>query len=544
MHWVDEGLVEAEQHTQAAGELPQDLGEAHALIAQLLEQADAREQQIDSKQHEIESKQQQIDQLQHMLSVLRRYVFGRRSEKAAPVVAEQGVLPFAAAAGAVALAGSDEQESQPSVEVRGHQRRSHPGRKPLPADLPVEIVEISPADEDLVCTCCEQQKRRIGEDITQTLDYRPAAFFIREYVRPKYACPHCQQGVIQAALPARPIEKGRPEPGVLAHVVTSKYADHLPLYRIEQIFARHGITVSRGLLAQWNGAVADLLTPLAAAIHHQVLQSRWIQSDDTTVKVQQAEGEYRTGHMWVYRGERGDQVYDFDWHRNKASPSRMLGGYRGYLQVDAAPAYDDIFATQAQIIEVGCWAHARRYFKDAELTAGTDAKQIVLWIGELYGVEKHAREHGLDEAQRLETRQRQARPILQRIERQLQQLRLRALPKSPLGEAITYALNQWTALNRYTDDGALEIDNNGAERAIKPIVIGRKNWMFIGSEAAAKRTAVLLTLVNTCKAHQINPFEYLRDVIERVCTHPMSRIDELTPRQWKRLRQAASAAAA
>ncbi len=524
--------------------LPHDLGDAHALIAELFQQIEARQEQIDSKQHEIDSKQQQIEskqekieRLEHMLYLLRRHVFGRRSEKAAPVVAEQGVLPFAAAAGEVVSNASDESAAPADVEVRGHKRKPHPGRKPLPADLPVEIVEITPADQDLICKCCEQQKVRIGVDTTQALDYRPASFFIREYVRPKYACPSCQQGVLQATLPARPIEKGRPEPGVLAHVVTSKYADHLPLYRIEQIFWRHGIEVSRGLLSQWNGAVADLLVPLAKAVHQQVLQSRWIQSDDTKVKVQEAERVYRNGHMWVYRGEFGDVVYDFDWQRNKGSPSRMLAGWGGYLQVDAAPAYDEIFASNERILEVGCWAHARRYFKDAELTAPSEAKQIVVWIGELYGLEKRAKENGLSEAQRLELRQQQARPILKRIKARLEELRAQALPKSPLGEAITYALNQWMALNRYTEHGALEIDNNGAERGIKPIVIGRKNWMFIGSEAAAKRTAVLLTLVNTCKAHQVNPFEYLRDVIERVNTHPAKRVEELTPRLWKQLRQ-------
>lgn len=524
--------------------LPQDLGGAHTLIAELVQQIESRDQQIDSKQQQLDSKQQQIERLEHMLHLLRRHVFGRRSEKAAPVVAEQGVLPFAAAAGEVAPAANDESSAATPIEVRSHKRKPHPGRKPLPADLPVEIVEILPADVDLICKGCEQQKVRIGADTTQTLDYRPASFFIREYVRPKYACPSCQQGVMQGLLPARPIEKGRPEPGVLAHVVDSKYGYHLPLYRVVQIFAQHGIEVSRGLLSQWNGAVADLLTPLAQAVHRQVLQSRWIQSDDTRVQVQEAERVYRNGHIWVYRGELGDQVYDFDWLRNKASPSRMLAGYRGYLQVDAAPAFDDIFASNAQIIEVGCWAHARRYFKDAELTAPTEAKQMVLWIGELYGLEKYARENALSEAQRLELRQQQARPILKRIGKRLEELRAQALPKSPLGEAVTYALNQWTALNRYTEHGALEIDNNGAERALKPIVIGRKNWMFIGSEAAAKRTAVLLTLVNTCKAHQLNVFEYLRDVIERVSTHPMSRIDELTPREWRRLRQPSTAAAA
>ena len=520
--------------------MPQDLSGAHALIAELVQKIDTRDQQIEdhqqqiqAHQEQIESKQQRIEGLEHTLYLLRRYVFGRRSEKAAPVVAEQGVFSFAA--GAVAPAASDE-SAAPAVEVSSHKRKRHPGRKPLPADLPVEIVEIVPADEDLICACCEQKKVRIGADTTQTLDYKPASFFAREYVRPKYACPSCQQGVVQAPLPTRPIEKGRPEPGVLAHVVTSKYADHLPLYRQVQIFSRHGIEVSRGLLSQWNGAVADLLAPLAKAVHDQVLTSRWVQCDDTRVKVE-ADREYHIGYMWVYRGEEGDQAYDFDWKRNKASPTRMLGGYRGYLQADAAPAFDDVFAANPHIIEVGCWAHARRYFKDAELTAPSEAKQIVRWIGELYGLEKHAKEKAFDEAQRLELRQQQARPILKRIKARLDELHLQMLPKSPLGEAVTYARNQWTALERYTEHGALDIDNNGAERAIKPIVIGRKNWMHIGSEDAAKRTAVLLTLVNTCKAYQINVFDYLRDVIDRVSTHPMSRIEELTPRLWKQLQQ-------
>lgn len=547
--------------------LPHDLGDAHALISELLQRIEGHQQQIDgkqseletkqqeleSKQHEIESKQQQIEskqqqieRLEHMLHLLRRYVFGRRSEKAAPVVAEQGVLSFMVAAGATAAGASDEAaggQASDGVEVRGHKRKPHPGRKPLPADLPVEIVEITPADVDLVCACCEQPKVRIGADTTQALDYKPASFFIREYVRPKYACASCQQGVIQAEMPARPIEKGRPEPGVLAHVVTSKYADHLPLYRIEQIFWRHGIAVSRGLLSQWNGATADLLTPLAKSVQDQLMESRWVQSDDTRVRVQQAEGEYRNGHMWVYRGERGEVVYDFTWLRNRDGPLRMLAGYRGYLQADAAPAYDDVYARHPQIVEVGCWAHARRYFKESEQTSPSEAKQIVAWIGELYGLEKCAKESGFDEAQRLELRRERARPILRRIAARLNELQLEVLPKSPLGEAVTYARNQWTALERYTEHGALEIDNNGAERAIKPIVIGRKNWMHIGNEAAAARTAVLLTLVNTCKAHQVNVFEYLRDVIERVSTHPMSRITELTPRIWKQLRQIEAPAA-
>jgi transposase len=508
--------------------LPADLPSAHQLIEELVTQ--------------LSDIEQENQRLQHRLSLLAQRIFGRRSEKGLPVP-EQGALPFASAAGTVQEGGEDE---QPQLqEVRSHRRR-HNGRRPLPADLPREIVEIEPADVDLKCKSCEQEKVKIGSDSTETLDFVPASFFIREYVRPKFACASCQEGVVQAPLPARPIEKGRPEPGVLAHVVTSKYADHLPLYRIEQIFTRHGIEVTRSTLSQWNGAVADLLTPIAQAIHRQILQGRWIQTDDTNVEVQDAERDpaYHNGHMWAYRGEQDDVVYDFSEKRNRDGPAKMLAGYRGYLQADAAPAYDDIYANNPAIIEVGCWAHARRYFKEAAATARLEATQVLVWIKELYGIERGARERQVSEERRRELRQLHARPVLEKLHGYLLELRQEVLPKSPLGEAIGYALKQWTALNRYLECGALEIDNNGAERAIKPLVIGRKNWLFIGSVPAAHRTAVLCSLVNTCKAHQVNPFIYLRDVIERVSMHPMSRVDELTPRRWKELHATVTSKAA
>jgi transposase len=509
--------------------LPADLACAHAVIEQL-------RQQVNADQQEIERLQQRIAQLTHRL-------FGRRSEKGLPVP-EQGVLAFPAAAGAVATEATD--ESAAPTAVRSHVRRRHPGRRPLPTDLPREIIELRPSPEQLHCARCQGPKVCIGTDRTETLEFTPASFFIREYVRPKYACPGCAEKVAQAPLPARPIEKGRPEPGLLAHVVSSKDADHLPLYRLEHIFARHGIGVTRRTLSEWNGAVADLLQPLGAAIHRQVLVGRWIQSDDTVVEVQDPAHApaYRNGHLWVYRGEHGEVVYDFTWQRNRDGPLRMLAGYRGYLQADAAPAYDEVFQRHPEIIEVGCWAHARRYFKDALATAVVEAAQVVVWIGELYGIERHARERRMDEAARQQLRQRQARPVLARLGAYLRELHGRVLPKSPLGQAVGYALKQWDALNRYVERGMLEIDNNGAERAIKPLVLGRKNWLFIGSEAAAHRTAVLCTLVNTCKALQLDPFVYLRDVIERVSTHPMSRVEELTPREWKRLRGERASAAA
>ena len=491
---------------------------------------------------ELDSAHREIVQLRHRVDQLCRTVYGRKSEKG--VIVEQGVLPFVIAAGQVTEGASDEEAADTTSEVRAHQRRHH-GRKPLPKDLPREQVEIVPDPHQLKCTQCTSEKVRIGSDRTEELDYRPASFFIREYVRPKYACPSCENGVVQASLPVRPIEKGRPGPGLLAHVVTSKYADHLPLYRIEQMLGRQGVDITRRTLSEWNGAVADLLAPVVGAIKKQILASQWIQSDDTTLEVQDPEREpaYRQGYLWVYRGSAGDVIYDFTWQRNRDGPLKILDSYQGYLQADAAPAFNDVYQLRP-IVEVGCWAHARRYFKEAVASAAVEATRVLLWIGELYGIERAARERRLDAEARKTIRGQQSRLILERIRSYLDELALKALPKSPLGEATAYAIRQWTALTRYLEHGALEIDNNGAENALRPIVLGRKNWLFCGSEAAAHRAAILCSLVNTCKAHHINPFIYLRDVIDRISTHPASRVEELTPRIWKQILQQGAAEAA
>ena len=530
--------------------LPQDLESAHRLITELVcSEASLREQfnrresalceQFGRREsalcEQISEDQRKIEALQQQLHWLRNHVFGRRSEKGVPV--EQQSLPFATSNGAVEPGASDEDpKPEERTDVPAHKRRRG-GRKRLPENLPREIIELVPADEELRCRCCNTAKTRIGEDRTEELDYVPASFLIREYIRPKYACRKCEDGVVQAALPARPIDKGRPGPGLLAHVIASKYADHSPLYRLERIFPRHGIDIGRSTLSQWCGAVADLLRPVATQIATEVLGSKWIQSDDTTVEVQDRgrSPSYPRGHVWVYRGSDGSAFYDFTWQRNSEGPLRLLAGYQGYLQADAAPAYDEVYAKRP-ITEVGCWAHARRRFKEAVRTSPQEAAQVVAWIGELYGIERSAKNNRLGDDACQALREQRSRPILSRIRQYLEQIAITALPKSPLGDAIGYALRQWEALCRYTADGSLEIDNNGAENALRPLCLGRKNWLFIGSAPAAHRTMVLLTLVQTCKAHQVDPFAYLRDVIDRVSTHPMSRIDELTPRRWKELR--------
>jgi transposase len=493
---------------------------------------------LDELSAEIDRLSKENAALRQRVQLLTHRLFGRRSEKGVPVI-EQGVLPFEPAVAGPVQPQTTDEDRQEDAAARAPLRRRHPGRRRLPADLPRERIEVVPPASERHCTTCGTAKVRIGADTTEELDYVPASFVIREYVRPKYACAKCQQGVVQAALPPRPIEKGRPGPGLLAHVVSSKYSDHLPLYRLEHIFERHGVQITRRTLSEWNGAVADLLEPIVRAMHReQLCQSPWIQCDDTTLEVQDPSRapEIRTGHLWAYRGELGEVVYDFTWSRNRDGPLKMLADYRGYLQVDAAPAYDDVFAQHPQIIEVGCWAHARRYFKEAMPTAPIVCAQVLAIIGQLYGIERTASEKHFDAAVRQRLRYEQARPILEKLNVYLQEQATTALPKSPLGTAIGYTLRNWTALTRYTEDGRLKIDNNGAEQALRPIVLGRRNWLFAGSEAAAHRTAILCSMVQTCKHLQLDPFAYLRDVIERVSTHPARLVLELTPREWQRLR--------
>jgi len=491
--------------------------------------------------------------LEHRVHVLCQRIFGRRSEKDRIDPKLQPLLPYFEAAAAVVAPGASDEEisagGEEAVVVR--KKKTHRGRRPLSEELPCEEVVLEPGAEEKVCASCACEKVKIGEDRTMTLDYRPASFLRREYIRPKLACPRCQQGVTQAELPARPIEKGRPEPGVLAHVVTSKYADHLPLYRQEQIFYRHGVEVSRRTLAEWSGATADLLRLVVEeGIYRELLFSPYIQCDDTTLEVQLPEERKQEpkrrpaieqGNMWVYRGGGGEVVYDFTWGRVRAGPERMLREYRGYVQADAATTYDSLFVDRQDLIEVGCWAHARRKFKEAAPTSAERCALVTAKIRELYRIEQSIR--GQAAEKRLEARCKFARPVMGQLFELIATIQGEVLPKSPLGEACRYALKNRTALERYLEDGRLEIDNNGAERAIKPVVLGRKNWLFCGSEAAAQRAAILLSLVNTCKNLGIDPFVYLRDVIDRISMHPRNRVHELTPRQWLKARLAATAAA-
>jgi transposase len=430
-------------------------------------------------------------------------------------------------------AGVPDDEAAP----RERKKRGAHGRKPLPKDIPRVRVEHHPVETS--CAFCQREMQKMGEEVTEELDWQPASFLVTEHVRPKYACPHCQEGVVIAELPPRPIEKGRPGPGLLANVLVSKYADHLPLHRLEGIFARHGIELSRSTMCDWVRDCAELLWPIVKELKKSVLESLVLHVDDTGVLCQENStgGKKRPAHLWAWVGERCEVVYDFTLTKEEHEPKRFLGDWEGYLQCDAGSSYHAIFASP-KVIEVGCWAHARRGFLDALASDTSRASLMLGLVQSLYKVEADARAAGLDPPARRELRQRDSKPILERIRVEVERAGRDVLPKSAFGEAVGYVRNQWRALNRYVDDGRLAIDNNAAERALRTVAVGRSNWLFTGSPAGGKRAATIYSLIGTCKLLGIEPFAYLRDMLDRLPTHPASRIAELTPRGWLAARAA------
>jgi transposase len=388
---------------------------------------------------------------------------------------------------------------------------------------------VEPPEEERTCAC-GRAKERIGSETSEQVDYVPATALVIETRRHKYACKVCQDGVAIAPMPPTAIEKSIAAPGLVAHVLTSKYADHLPLYRQEGILERYGIDLSRSTLKDLVAAAADRLDPIAMAIKRSVLSGRVVQSDDTPVTYLETPRGSATGYAWVYVGEKPEVAFDFTPGRARDGPIAFVGEYQGYFQADAYAGYDALYE-DGKVVEVACWAHARRHLVDALESDAKGASEIVALIQRIYAVEREAKQR--TEPERKLLRLQASRPILEQIRVRLEGLWLAALPKGPLGKAIAYAQRNWTALNRYLDEGYLEIDNNAAERALRPVAVGRKNWLFAGSLEAGKRAATLMTLVGTCKLNGIDPFAYLRDVLVRRHAVSADRLYDLTPRGWK-----------
>ena len=356
------------------------------------------------------------------------------------------------------------------------------GRKPLPATLPRRRVLHDVPLEERACPDCGGMRTQFGEDVREQLEYVPASLVVLQHVRPKYACKACQSNVVSAERLPEPIEKGLPGPGLLAHVAVSKYSDHLPLYRQERIFERFGVALSRSTMCDWMAACAGLLDPLVQEMFKRVLKSRVVQTDDTTVPVQDHDGKgIKTGRLWVHVGDGNNRfiVYDYTPDHSATGPQRVFKDFQGYLQADAYTGYDGLF-TSGKIVEVGCWMHARRKFHEARTSDPARSHIALAWIGELYKIEEDAKklrkkhpdwDDATWHAHRYEMRLQRSRPILEALHAWLENLVV--LPKSPLGEAIGYALNHWTALMRPLEAGFLEIDNGASERALKPVALGR-----------------------------------------------------------------------
>src|SRR5271168_157642 len=430
---------------------------------------------------------------------------------------------------------------------RGQTNRPHGRRRPS-RELRHERRRYELTTAERLCPECGHERQEIGVDTTRQYDYKPAEVFVIEHERVKYACKCCAGQVVIAPKPPQPIERGLPGPGLAAQIVVDKYQDHVPLYRSEARFERLGVTLPRSTTCDWMAALAELLTPLYLVLVEHVLASKVLHTDDTTVPVRdETRSTHRYGRLWDYIGDRDHPgvVFDYTPTHARDGPAAFLRDFEGFLQADAYGGYDGIYTgSKGAVIEVACWAHARNKFHDAQATDPERALATQAWVRRLYDVEDEAK----GEIARLELvgaeaaavflrlRQEKSVPLLTSLCHWLLAQKAQVLPKSPIAAAINYVLNQWEALKRYTTDGDLHIDNNISERTLKLIGIGRKNWLFVGSDAGGRTAAVLYSFTATCKQLGLDTFAYLRDMFTRLPTYPAPGLEELLPHRWQAAR--------
>lgn len=470
--------------------------------------------------------QGEVERLKLIIAKYERARFGRSSEQLGH--ADQLTLQWeeqAIAAAAAPLA------SQPDGS-----RRQPSRRKPLPPHLPRETETHPP--EHRQCPDCGHALRQIGEDVAEMLEYVPARFKVIRHVRPKLAC-RCCDCIVQAPAPSRPIARGLAGPGLLAHILISKYCDHLPLYRQSQIYAREGVELERSTLADWVSQSAALLRPLVDALQRHVFAGNKVHGDDTPVPVlAPGHGKTKTGRLWTYvrddRPAAGDAPpavwFGYSPDRKGEHPVAHLKRFKGTLQADGYAGFNALYGT-GRIQEAACWAHVRRKFYEIHVAqASPIAAEALACIAALYAVESQVR--GEPPNRRRQARQQHALPIASSLHEWLQRTLTQVSSKSELAGAIRYALVRWTALTRYLADGELEIDNNAAERALRAVALGRKNYLFAGSDAGGESAAAMYSLIGTAKLNGLDPMAYLRDVLACIADHPVNQIDELLPWHW------------
>lgn len=477
----------------------------------------------------VTAQQAEIARLNFIIAKLRRMQFGRRSEQLDGTLAQLEL----ALDGIEAARREAAADVSPDTNAGATTSPKRPVRKPLPDHLPRETVEHAPAEGN--CPDCGSLFVKLGEDVSEMLEYVPAHFKVIRHVRPKLACSQCER-IVQAAAPSRPIERGLPGPALLAHVLVGKFCDHLPLHRQSAIYARSGIELDRSTLADWVGQSAQLLAPLVEALRRHVLAGDKVHADDTPLPVlTPGEGRTKTARLWTYvRDDRPAASNDppavwfaYSPNRKGEHPQRHLRAFTGILQADAYAGFNAIYAT-GQVQEAACWAHLRRKFFDVHRAqASPIAAEALTRIGQLYAIEAGVR--GEPPPIRRAVRQAQARPLLEDLRTWLEAQSRRVSRKSGISEAIQYGLNHWQALIRYAEDGRIEIDNNAAERALRAVALGRKNFLFGGSDAGGERAAAMYSLIGTAKLNGLDPEAYLRDVLGRIGEHPINQVEALLP---------------
>jgi transposase len=508
-----------------AADLPNDIDALKALLLESERRVLERDEQLAGLEAQLNTRAAEIEHLKLMIAKLRRMQFGRKSEKLDHQI-EQLELQLEDLQ-------ADEAEAEREMPEADRAPRRKSVRRPLPDHLPRDEKIYAPGTD--ACPSCGGGLRHLGEDVAEQLEYVQASFRVIRHVRPKLAC-SCCDAIVQAPAPSRPIERGIAGPGLLAHVLVAKYADHLPLYRQAVIYARDGVDLDRALLASWVGAASALLRPLVDAIRRHVLASAKLHADDTPIPVlAPGNGKTKTARLWTYvRDDRpsGDMTPPAVWFaytpdRKGIHPQTHLANYKGVLQADAYAGFNALYE-DGTIQEAACWAHARRKFYDLhEARPSALTTEALHRIGDLYAIE--AKIGGKPPNERRRARQTEAKPLIDDMERWLRGMLERLSRKSDTSAAIMYALNLWPALARYCDDGQIEIDNSAAERALRGVAIGRRNYLFAGADTGGERAAAIYSLIGTAKLNGVDPEAWLRHVLAHIADHPVNRVDEFLP---------------
>ena len=484
---------------------------------------ESEKQQLEAEKQQLESK---LLHAQFQLDQLKRLVFGSKRERFVSNAAHgQMALPF----DIPEIEQKQEEETEDiSYSRRKKNRDKHPGRLPLPDHLPVEEIVIEPGEDTTGMKC-------IGKEVTDQLELIPAKLFIKRFIRPKYVKAEDEdqqtfKGVI-ASLPVFPIAKGIAGPGLLAQIMIDKFMDHLPIYRQIERFKREGIKIPSSTINGWQEAVCNLLQPLYDTLKHRVLSQGYLQVDETPIPVldKNKKGKTHSGYHWVYYSPLEKMVlFDYRNGRSREGPKELLKNFKGYLQTDGYNVYD-YFDRKKNITQLNCMAHARRRFEKVLDYDREKAGYAMGMFQKIYATERKAKEQDMNPGQRHELRLDESLPVLNELGKWIFDTYKNVLPKSPIGEAIAYCMPRWDKLLAYLNDGSLEIDNNLAENAVRPIALGRKNYLFAGSNRGAERAAMFYSFFGTCKKNGVNPFDWLKATLERIPSHKANRLHELLP---------------